>query len=253
LALCFCAALLEVAALVGACHAPRHNLLTISVAASVKDAILGAEDAYRRDHPTVDFRNNFGSSGILAREIEEGAPVDLFLSAASRPMDELEAKGLIAHGTRRNLRGNSLVLIAPRDSRLQDFQGLADRSVRIIAIGDPASVPAGEYGQQTLAALHLLDRLHPKLVLAGNARQVLAYVETGNADAGIVYATDARSSSRVRMVAVAPDSLHAPIIYPVAVIKASRNEREARDFIEYLGSHAAQAIFTMQGFTIASP
>jgi molybdate transport system substrate-binding protein len=227
--------------------------LTLSVAASVKDAIIEAETAYRRDHAAIEFRNNFGSSGTLAREIEEGAPVDAFISAASRPMDDLEAKGLIASGTRRNLLRNSLVLIAPLDSPLRDFQGLTDPSVRLIALGDPASVPAGQYGRQTLAAMHLLDRLNKKVVMGGDVRQVLTYVETGNADAGIVYATDAQTSSHVRIVAVAPDWSHDAIIYPAAVVKASQNGGVARDFIDYLSTPEAQAIFVKHGFTIATP
>jgi molybdate transport system substrate-binding protein len=250
---CFCAALLALAVSIGACHAPQRMTLTLSVAASVKDAILEAEAAYLRDHAGIDFRNNFGSSGTLAREIEEGAPVDAFISAASKPVDDLEADGLIVPGTRRNLLRNSLVLIAPLDSRLRDFQGLTDPSVRLIALGDPASVPAGQYGRQTLAALHLLDRLNQKLVLGGDVRQVLTYVETGNADAGIVYATDAQTSSRVRIVAVAPDSSHDAIVYPAAVVKASQNGGVARDFIDYLSTPEAQAIFVRHGFTIASP
>jgi molybdate transport system substrate-binding protein len=236
-----------------ACRAPQHVTLTLSVAASVKDAILEAEAAYRRDHTAIDFRNNFGGSGTLAREIENGAPVDAFLSASSKSMDELEAKSLIAPSTRRNLLRNSLVLIAPPDSRLRDFQGLTDPSVRLIALGDPASVPAGQYGRQTLTALHLFDRLNKKLVLGEDVRQVLTYVETGNADAGIVYATDAQTSSRVRVVAVAPDSSHDPIVYPAAVVKASQNGEIARNFIDYLGTPVAQAIFVKHGFTMATP
>ena len=252
-ALCFCAALLVLAASMGACHAPRRTTLTLSVAASLKNAILEAETAYRRDHANMDFRNDFGSSGTLALEIEEGAPVDAFLSAAPKPMDDLEAKGLVAPGTRRNLLRNSLVLIAPPDSRLRDFQGLTDPSVRLIALGDPASVPAGQYGRQTLAALHLFDRLNKKVVMGGDVRQVLTYVETGNADAGIVYVTDAQSSSRVRIVAFAPDWSHDAIVYPAAVVKASQSGGATRDFIDYLGNPEAQAIFVKHGFTMATP
>lgn len=250
---CFCVALLELAVSIGACHAPQRVTLTLSVAASVKDAISEAEAVYQRHHAGIEFRNNFGASGTLAREIEEGAPVDAFISAASKPMDELEAKGLIASGTRRTLLRNSLVLIAPRDSALRDFQGLTDPSVRLIALGDPASVPAGQYGRQTLAALHLLDRLNKKLVLGEDVRQVLTYVETGNADAGIVYVTDAQTSSRVRIVAVAPDWSHDPIVYPAAVVKASQNGVAASGFIDYLGTPEAQTIFVKHGFTMATP
>jgi len=119
-------------------------------------------------------------------------------------------------------------------------------------LGDPASVPAGQYGKQTLVALHLFDAISAKLVLAKDVRQVLAYVETGNADAGLVYATDAQSSGKVRVVAVAPESAHDPIIYPEAAIKGSRNVTAALKFIEYLRTPAAQAIFVKHGFTISA-
>ena len=247
-------AVLGVLAGMGAgCHAPSHTVLTLSVAASLKDAMAEIEAGYRRDHAEVEFRNNYGSSGTLAAQIGQGAPVDLFVSAAAKPMNDLEAKMLLAAGTRRNLLRNSLVLIAPRDSKLKDFQGLADASVRTIALGDPASVPAGQYGRQTLAALQLLDKVNAKLVLARDVRQVLTYVETGDADAGLVYATDARISSRVRVVAAAPEAAHDPIVYPVAAIKGRTNEDAARKFVEYLGTPAAQAIFQKHGFTIAAP
>ncbi|MFY9854964.1 MAG: molybdate ABC transporter substrate-binding protein [Terracidiphilus sp.] len=248
-----CVVLLAIAVSICACHAPRRVTLTLSVAASVKEAILETEAAYQRDHAAIEFRNNFGASGTLAREIEEGAPVDAFLSAASKPMDDLEAKGLIASGTRRNLLRNSLVLVAPLDSPLRDFQGLTDPSVRLIALGDPASVPAGQYGRQTLVALHLFDRLNKKLVLGEDVRQVLTYVETGNVDAGIVYATDAQTSGRVRIVAVAPEWSHDAIVYPAAVFKASYNGNAARGFIDSLSTPEAQAIFVKHGFTMATP
>lgn len=247
-----CVALFLLGGLINACRAPQHTVLTLSAAASLQDAIVESEAAYKHDHTDIDFRNNFGSSGTLAREIEDGAPVDLFLSAASKPMDDLTAKGLIAPDTRRNLLRNSLVLIAPLDSPLRGFDGLTDKSVRLIALGDPASVPAGQYGRQTLASMHLYDKLGSKFVLGKDVRQVLTYVETGNADAGIVYATDAQISNRVRVVTVAPDSSHDPIVYPAAVVNSTHNNEAARRFIEYLSSPGAKAIFIKHGFTIAS-
>lgn len=236
-----------------ACHASRSTVLTVSAAASLTDAIQEIETVYRHGHPGVDVRNNFGSSGTLAREIEQGAPVDVFISAAAKPMDDLHARGLIATGSRRNLLRNTLVLIAPRDSQLGSFQQLADASVRTIALGDPASVPAGQYGQQTLASLHLLEGLRSRLVLAKDVRQVLAYVETGNADAGIVYSTDALVSSGIRVVATAPEDTHDPIVYPAAAIASGRHEDAARGLVEYLNSPEARAIFVKHGFTIAIP
>jgi molybdate transport system substrate-binding protein len=123
----------------------------------------------------------------------------------------------------------------------------------LIALGDPASVPAGQYGRQTLIALHLMDKLNSRFVIGKDVRQVLTYVETGNADAGLVYATDAQASGKVRIVATAPESTHDPILYPAAVVKGTRSEDAARSFVEYLGSGAARAIFVKHGFTIAAP
>jgi len=238
--------------MIGGCHDSKRVSLTISAAASLQETLGEVETLYRFSHTTVDFRNNFGSSGILAREIEQGAPVDIFVSAAAKPMNDLEGKGLIANGTRANLLRNSLVLIAPTDSKLQGFADLAGGSTRLIAVGDPTSVPAGMYAQQTLNALHLYDQVRGKLVLGKDVRQVLAYVETGNADAGFVYATDAQTSGRVRIVATVPESDHEPIVYPAAVVKASVNLEEARRFVEFLGTSEAETIFTKHGYTLVS-
>jgi molybdate transport system substrate-binding protein len=240
------------AALLCAGHGAAQTPLTVSAAASLKDGIAEAETSYKQSHASVVFVNNFGSSGTLAAQIDQGAPVDVFLSAAEKPMDELAAKELIVANTRRNLLRNTLVLIAPLDSRLKDFQGLTDSSIRVIALGDPGSVPAGQYGKQTLSALHLLDKLNAKFVLAKDVRQVLTYVETGNADAGLVYATDALASAKVRVVATAPESTHDAIVYPVAVIKGSHSEEAARSFVEYLAGPAALGIFQKHGFSIAA-
>lgn len=234
------------------CRAPsQQTTLTISVAASLQDAMTEVEEAYRHERTDVVFRNNFGSSGTLAREIEQGAPVDAFISAGIKPMDQLEGEGLLQPGSRSNLVGNSLVLIAPQGSALHGFEQLADKSVRLVALGDPASVPAGEYGKQTLDSLHLYDELKSRIVLAKDVRQVLAYVETGNADAGLVYATDAQVTNRVRVVAIAPEGSHRPIVYPVAEVKGSRNDTAVRAFLAFLKSPTSEAIFERHGFKMA--
>ena len=240
-------------ALVCTCYSSAQTRLTVSAAASLTNALAETEAAYKRAQANIEFSNNIGSSGTLAAQIDQGAPVDIFISAASKPMDDLAASGLIVTGTRRNLLRNTLVLIAPLDSKLKDFQGLTDRSIRMIALGDPESVPAGQYGKQTLLSFHLWEQLSAKFVLGKDARQVLTYVETGNADAGLVYATDAQASGKVRVVATAPESVHDPIVYPVAVVKGSRNEEASRRFVEFLRSPTAQAIFVKHGFTIAAP
>ncbi len=233
------------------CRAPQRTTLTLSIAASLQDAMGEVEAEYQHEHGEVVFRNNFGSSGTLAQEIAEGAPVDAFLSAGTRPVDQLDAKGLLQPGSRVNLLRNTLVLIAPRDSDLQGFDQLSGNKVRLLALGDPASVPAGQYGKQTLESLHLYDELKSKFVLGKDVRQVLAYVETGNADAGLVYATDARISNEVRVVAIAPEQSHDPIVYPMTEIKGTRNDAAVRAFIAFIRSPQARAIFERHGFGMA--
>jgi len=233
------------------CRASKQTTLTISVAASLQDAIAEVETAYQRENAGVVFHNNFGSSGTLAREIEQGAPVDAFLSAGVKPVDQLEAEGLLQPGSRSDLLRNSLVLIAPKGSNLESFDQLAEKQVRLIALGDPGSVPAGQYGKQTLVSMHLYDQLKSKIVLGKDVRQVLTYVETGNADAGLVYATDAKISNQVRVVAVAPEESHSPIIYPMAEMKGSHNDDAVRAFFAFLKSPPAQAIFARYGFKAA--
>ena len=245
----FCSATLLIS-----CRHNQRTTLRISVAASLQDSIAEIEAAYKRDHQ-VEFRNNFGASGTLAREIEEGAPVDAFISAGEKPMDQLQSEGLLVSGSRVDLLHNSMVLIAPPKSTLKGFDGLTAKQVRTLAMGDPASVPAGQYGKQTLEALHLYAEIRSKIVLGKDVRQVLTYVETGDADAGLVYATDAATSHRVQVVAVAPEDWHDPISYPVAEVKWHSNESADRtaikDFLAFLQSPAAKAIFERHGFRMA--
>ena len=250
-AACLFSASCSIAALLTGCQTAGRPTLTLSIAASLQDALLEVESSYQHDRGAVNFRNNFGSSGTLAREIEQGAPVDAILSAGTKPMDDLQVKGLLLPGTRTNLLRNSLVLIAPQDSKLKGFDDLTSPAVRLLALGDPASVPAGQYGRETLNAFRLYDKLQSRIVLGKDVRQVLTYVETGNADAGLVYATDAKVSTKVRVVAVAPESTHDSIVYPMAIVAGSRNQNAARDFSAYLTSPAARAIFVKHGFTMA--
>lgn len=228
------------------CERPAPATLTVSVAASLQDAISEAAHAYRGSH--IDL--NYGASGALARQIVNGAPVDVFLSAAPQPVDELAARGLLLPGTRRNLLRNDLVLIGPS---VRSFEDLVGPAVKVVALGDPASVPAGDYGRQILIALHLWQQVQPKLVLAKDVRQVLSYVATGNADAGIVYATDAKSQPDVRVAATAPPGTHAPVLYPVAVIRTTHAPDAARAFADYLAGPSARAIFEAHGFRPVEP
>lgn len=234
-----------------AVHSPNQPVgLTVSAAISLKEPLDSLAHNYNQQHPDVRVVCNYGASGTLQQQIEQGAPVDIFISAGEKQMDTLQNENLLAPGTRRDLIANQLVLIAPANSAaLRNFNDLANSSVKSIALGEPRTVPAGMYAQQTLDHLHLLPALKSKIVYAANVRQVLAYVETGNANAGLVYSTDARMSTRVRVVATAPPDSHDPILYPVALLKASKSPQAARALLDALESPQSLALFQKYGFT----
>jgi molybdate transport system substrate-binding protein len=224
--------------------------ITVSAAISLKGALDELGHTYERRHSGIRVTYNYGSSGTLEHQIEQGAPVDIFLSAAEKQMDALESGGLLVEGTRKDLVGNQLVLIVPTTSTMvKDFPDLARPEVKIVALGEPGTVPAGMYAHQTLERLGLLTVTEKKAVYAKDVRAVLTYVETGNADAGFVYQTDARTSSKVRIVATAPLATHDPITYPAAVVRSTKIIAAARAFLEFLESPQARAVFEKYGFT----
>ncbi len=228
---------------------PATTELTISAAASMQDVLTDIEDLYTQQHPQVKIALNFGSSGSLENQIEQGAPIDIFISAAPKQINDLEAKKLLLATTRQDLVANQMVLIVrPDNQSIVDFADLAKESTKQIALGEPTSVPAGQYAEEILTNLNIIDAVRPKSVYGKDVRQVLSYVETGNVDAGIVYRTDAESSKQVKIVATAPEKSHSPIIYPVAVIKDSNHPQAAEQMLQFLFSPEAQAIFKQYGF-----
>ena len=223
--------------------------VTVSAAISLKDSLDEIGSIYEQAHPDVKISFNYGGSGTLQRQIEQGAPVDIFFSAAEKQMDDLQAKGLVDAATRRNIVRNQLVLIAPvSNTTIHNFQDLSNPATKIVALGEPATVPAGMYARQTLEHLGLLAAVEKKTVLAKDVRAVLTYVETGNADAGLVYQTDAQGSAKVRIVAVAPADSHDPIVYPAAILKGAKNLPEAKSFFAFLSGSEAREIFQKHGF-----
>lgn len=239
-----------------AAAAPQSKTeIIVSAAISLKDALDEVTHLYGTANPNVSIKTNYGASGTLEIQIEQGAPVDVFLSAAPKQMDALDAKGLLLGGTRKDLLRNEIVLIVPADSSLQiaSFQDLTHADVKHVALGEPTTVPAGQYAKEVLTNLGIYDAVNSKAVLAKDVRQVLAYVETGNADAGIVYTTDALSSSKVKVVARAPEKSHSPVIYPVAAIKSSKNPAAAREFTNFLSGPQARAVFQKYGFILVNP
>lgn len=223
--------------------------ITVSVAASLKDALTEIAGQFGRTRPDIEVAINSGASGALELQIEQGAPADVFISASNEEMDKLAAKNLLLNGTRLDLLQNSMVLIVPANAKtVTDFRDLARSDVRVVALGDPRTVPAGRYGQEVLTSLGIYDAVKSKLVLATDVRQVLAFVETGNADAGLVYATDAAITRSVKVVAEAPAGSHMPIVYPAAVLRDSQHPDAARAFIAFLKGPGARAVFVKDGF-----
>ena len=230
--------------------------MMFSVAISMKESVETLGRQFMQSHSGVKLRYNFGSSGELQKQIEAGAPVDVFISAAQRQMDELEQKGLINTATRRVFARNVLTVIKPAGSTL-DLSKPADLlgpKVQRIVIGNPKTVPVGQYAEESLKSLGLWDRLQPKLVLAENVRQALDYVTRGEVEAGFVYTTDVavRSGQVVEAFRPAEDT-YRPVTYPAAVIKASRQSALAQAFVDLLVSPDGQATLSRLGFQPAPP
>lgn len=222
----------------------------MSAAASLRDAFQEIGKQYEaRYGRRVSF--NFGASGALQKQIEAAAPVDVFASAGAQQMDALAAKELIDRQTRRDFARNELVVVSPQGdaSSVNSFAGLDAAAVRRIAVGNPRTVPAGQYAEQVFNKLGLAEKLRPKLILAEDVRQVLDYVARGETDAGVVYRTDAQAASgSVRIAAAAPENSHDPIQYPIAVIRESHNAEAARAFVELVTGAEGQAVLRRHGF-----
>jgi molybdate transport system substrate-binding protein len=229
--------------------APREA--TFSVAVSLKEAIEELGRSFMKAHPDIVLRYNFGSSGELQKQIEAGAPIDLFLSAAERQMDELERRGLVVPASRRVFARNVLVAIKPLDSPLDLAKAadLLDARVRRVVVGNPRTVPAGQYAEQSLRALGVWERLGPRLVFAENVRQALEYVARGEVDAGFVYASDLASRpGRVKEAFRPGEDTYQAITYPVAVVTGARERAAAEAFIRLLASPEGQAVLARFGF-----
>lgn len=229
----------------------RADAIRVAAAISLKDAITEVAKAYEAttgDHVELAF----GSSGQLMSQIRSGAEIDLFLSAAVEQVDALAKDGLVDLATRRDVVGNTLVLVVPAEANAapSSFADLASATVQKIAVGEPKTVPAGQYARQALASLKLDAAIAAKLVYGTNVRQVLNYVERGEVSAGLVYATDARQSGgKVRIVAVAPADSHAPIVYPGVVLANAKHAAAAERFLASLIAADAQKTFATYGFT----
>jgi molybdate transport system substrate-binding protein len=226
-----------------------QQTVTVFAAASTREALECAAAAFRQrtGHEVV---LNFGPTSSLARQISLGAQADLFLSADEEWVATLAEKGLV--GNRRTLLSNSLVVIAPADSQLElpNLAALARPSVQRLALAGVA-VPAGHYARSALESVSVLKSVENRIVEGGDVRAALAYVARGEADAGIVYATDAAGNAKVRVVHVVADRLHPPIRYPLVLLQREHTTDVAREFYEFLGTAVALDCFRASGFGVA--
>ena len=242
--------LLLVALLTGCANeTEEHSVMTVSAAASLSDVLQEIATQFQEEHSAVDIQFNFGASGTLKEQIEQGAPADVFISASTEKFDELQQKGLVEDG--QNLVRNELVLITSIEQQsVTTFQDLSNADLEKIALGTPDVVPAGEYGMQALQFYGIWDNIQSKIVYAKDVRQVLTYVETNNAQAGIVYKTDALTSDKVRIVQTAERGSHDAIVYPAGVVSNTKVSEHAYAFLDYLTDENVQQIWEQYGFNM---
>jgi len=229
----------------------RADEILVSAAASLTDALNEIGTAYTHQHPRTTVRFNFASSGALLQQILQGAPVDVFCSASPQEVDALQKEGRIAMPNRIDFAGNRLVLIAPAGSRLGGWNDLVKAKTRRVALSDPASVPSGRYAQETLTKRGLWDIAKRKAIFGENVRQTLTYVANGDAEAGVVFKTDAiHDAGSVRIVAEAtPGKDHEPILYTATLLKEAPNRPAGQSFLQFLQGKEAQKILARYGFT----
>lgn len=225
--------------------------ITIAAAASLKNSLdYELIPMFQEKHPNIKVQTTYDSSGKLQSQIEQGAPIDVFISASMKQMISLDEKGLILENSIVQLMENKIVLIVPINStkRINSFEDIlmADR----IAIGDPASVPAGQYAKEVLTSFNIWEKSSKKASLGTNVTEVLNWIAEGSADVGIVYSTDAASNQKIKVVAEAPEGSVSKVIYPVGILNSSKEKESAKFFIEFLKTDEAKKVFESYGFTI---
>lgn len=235
---------------ISGCQNKNSSEIIVAAAASLTDVASELKALYEIQNPNVKISFTYGSSGTLQAQIEEGAPIDVFISASEKQIDSLKQKNLILENSTKYIAENEIVLIVPKssDKNIKSFNDLTNNDITSIAIGDVSSVPVGQYSYDILTKMNILDNISSKLIYASDVRQVLTWVETSQADCGIVYATDAFISDKVEIKAYADKNFTVSILYPATVIKNSKNIDESQKFTEFLKSDEALKIFEKYGF-----
>ena len=225
--------------------------LLIGAAASLTNVMQELGDIFVEDNPHIAIEFTFASSGALQTQIEEGAPMDIFFSAAMGQMNALAEQGLI-YGSSRNLLRNSIALIVPAGSPLNlgGFDDILNHNIELLGLGDYTSVPGGRFAQEAFETLGIWGEVYDKAVFAPDIRTVLTWVETGQVDAGVVFMTDAATTNQVQVVEVANPSWHSPSINPIGIVRDSQNTTLAQDFVEFLFSSEAEVVFERHGFSM---
>lgn len=232
-------------------RAESSREITVSAAISLKNAFEEIGKTFLEKRAGVKVVFNFGGSGDLARQIEAGAPVDVFATAAQKDMEDIDRKGFVASNSRKNFAGNAVVLIKPANSNIpiNSMEDIRRKEVGKVSIGNPKTVPAGRYAEEALRHFNLWEGLKQKLIFAENVRQVLDYVARGEVDAGLVYSTDAMVRSKeVKVVMKLPEGSHEPVVYPIGVIKGTKEETLSRAFVDFIISPGGQRILNKYGF-----
>ncbi|OOF40007.1 molybdate ABC transporter substrate-binding protein [Rodentibacter mrazii] len=228
--------------------------VTVFAAASMTDALQNVAADYMKQNPENEVIFSFASSSTLAKQVEEGAPADIFISASNKWMKYLSEKDLTVKDTEKVLAGNELVLIAPIKNAVEKVDISKGEWIKALkdsylSVGDPAHVPAGQYAEEALTKLNLWDKVKERLARAKDVRGALALVERSEAPYGIVYSTDAKVSQKVKTVGIFPLDSYKPVVYPMAILKGHDNS-DSRDFLTYLDSEAAKKVLESYGFSI---
>ncbi|MUH01411.1 molybdate ABC transporter substrate-binding protein [Scytonema sp. UIC 10036] len=226
--------------------------LNVSAGQSLQPAMTEIKKIYTQQQPNVSIAYKFSNGGSLKDSIVQGETIDIFFTGGSEFLDDLQSKGFLLEETRKHLLNNKLVLIVSQNSTgISTFKDLSGKKVKTIAVGDFKTTSSGQHAEKILNSLKILDLVKPKLVFTKVGFGADLFVEMRQADAGIMYATDAIKANQIKIAAIAPENSHSPSRYSVAVLKASKHIPEAKEFIQFLESNQASAVFVKYGFAIA--
>lgn len=227
--------------------------LLVFAATSLRDPLIQISERYENESG-MNISLSFGASQSLAQQIASGAPADMFISAGAAPVDFLDERSFVSNEESRRLLGNELVVVMLDESgEIDSLESLTSGAIKRLALADPALAPAGAYAKEALMSVGIWDSLQSKLLFGKDVRAAMTYVEVGNADAGIVYRTDALSSDSLHVVYTVRPTLHSPIVYPAVAVNGSDNREEASGYLNFLSSDQSIAVFRRFGFSEAPP